>query len=731
LRLADFYHLPELDTIIARLIADGPGLVVVAGLDPRPAASDASAVIPSGRGSIFRILLGDLLDAHPRARAAVVAHEREAVRVSRTHQRRVSFFDVQRPEGYADVVATALRRAPELLVVDRLGPANVASALGAAANGTRVFAQLDTIFRGASVGRHLLDLGAPSELLGALAWVIAVQRLPMVCQSCRRSAEQTAHAALLGRFATDVDLTGATFFHPVGCVACGGRGRAGDIAAFDIVRAAERLIGLEEYALRLAMHGHVALDDVADLHEDQLRRTYRLLTASEQALTRTNAKLERKVVELEAANRVLQQRTAAVMSLQDIGSALTSSAGLPELVGRVTRHARDLCGADRAILYLRHGTDEAEVLAVSGWDTALLHACLPAKAVFGAGETAPAPFAGYPPGIPEQHPDREGGVLRAGMRVPLVAQQQLVGLMIVHTTLKPRFTQAEAALLRTFANQAALSIQRERLVEQLRAKVAALEAAQDGLAAKERLEREMELAREVQQSVLPQVFPAARGLAFAARNEPARQVGGDFYDVFRLDERRVGLVVADVSGKGMPAALYMALSRSLLLAEARREPSPRAALLNVNRLLRELGEPHMFVTVFYGVLDEPTRRLTYCRAGHDYPLLLRNGGAHLLDAEGTVLGFFAERELRLDEATLDLLPGDRLALYTDGMTDALSPTGRRFELPRLTDLLASLAHHPALTLLDATFDALRRYQGTTEQYDDMTMLVVEVNGHHA
>jgi len=514
-------------------------------------------------------------------------------------------------------------------------------------------------------------------------------------------------------------------------------GREGEVAAFDIYRAdpgapepfdQPSLLPLEAYLFGLAARGYLPLDDLFMLKTDQLRRTYGMLATSEQALARSNRALEAKLAELEAANRVLERRTEALISLQGIGQALITSTSLDELAGRLCRHACDLCGAERAILYLAHPTGQtAEILAAIGWDTAPIRQPLDAAGVFPAqGGTDLVPFNGCPPGVPERLSDAPGHGL-TGLRVPLIAQNVRVGQMIVHTFHRLQFTPGAVALLQTFANQAALAIQRARLVEALQDKIAQLEAAQAELVRKERLERELELARQVQQSVLPRIFPLLPGYAFAAHNEPARRVGGDFYDVILLDADRFGIVIGDVSDKGMPAALYMALTRSLLLAESRRDPSPRAVLANVHRLLLELGQPSMFVTVFYGVVDGSARQLIYSRAGHERPVLLRDGRAQFLGGEGAFLGFVDDMDLALTEERIALAPGDRLVLYTDGLTDAQSSDGRAFGLERLVELLQAHAELPPGELCTAVFASLAAYQGSAEQYDDMTMVVVQVN----
>ena len=255
-----------------------------------------------------------------------------------------------------------------------------------------------------------------------------------------------------------------------------------------------------------------------------------------------------------------------------------------------------------------------------------------------------------------------------------------------------------------------------------------LQEAQAALVEKERLERELELARELQQSILPQEFPTLPGFNCAARSRPAWQVGGDFYDVIRLSKGRVGLVMADVSDKGLAAALYMALTRSLIHAEARHSSSPRQVLLNVHRLLLEISQSDMFVTAFYGVLDPTDGALRYARAGHDRPLLFSpsSGECRFLAADGILLGLV--EVVRLEEIDVHLRPGDLLVLYTDGITDANSPAGEFFGVERLRETVSAADGLSAQALCDLIFERVDRFQAGAAQHDDMALLVVEANG---
>jgi phosphoserine phosphatase RsbU/P len=304
------------------------------------------------------------------------------------------------------------------------------------------------------------------------------------------------------------------------------------------------------------------------------------------------------------------------------------------------------------------------------------------------------------------------------LRAALILQPEL--LFYTTQLLSSRLRQAELQLIADLQQK-----NRELLIAYQE-----LQQAQAALIDKERMEHEMQLARDLQKSILPEEFPRLPGFDCAAHSVPARQVGGDFYDIFMLDKHCVGLVIADVSDKGMPAALYMALSRSLIRAEARRKESPREVLLNVHRLLLEITQSNMFVTVFYGVLDVDKHKLTYVRAGHDLPLLVRpaQDECTFLRAKGTLLGM--NIPITLEEVQIDLQVGDFLVLYTDGVTDANSPSGELFGADRLRESMCALTDATAQEVCDMIFKRVEQFQTSASQYDDITAAVVHLCGEN-
>jgi serine phosphatase RsbU (regulator of sigma subunit) len=251
-----------------------------------------------------------------------------------------------------------------------------------------------------------------------------------------------------------------------------------------------------------------------------------------------------------------------------------------------------------------------------------------------------------------------------------------------------------------------------------------LKAAQAELVAKERMERELEIAGEVQRSLLPAEFPPAPGYSFAGRNVPARHVGGDLYDVLSLDQDHVGLLMADVSDKSVHAALIMAVTRTLFLAHARRSLSPGEVALAVhNGILEVSSNDEMFVTVFYGVLQLSTGRVCYVRAGQDMPLLFRAAGGppERLDAEGRFLGMLPG--LNLEERTVTLSPGDLLVAFSDGVPDAMNPQSESYGSGRLLALLDRQRGGTAEQVCAALFDDVFAFRGDAPAFDDITVLV--------
>ncbi len=262
--------------------------------------------------------------------------------------------------------------------------------------------------------------------------------------------------------------------------------------------------------------------------------------------------------------------------------------------------------------------------------------------------------------------------------------------------------------------------------EELRRAYTELQAAQAELIRNERVKRDLELAAQVQRGLLPREFPRVSGLSFAARAQPAREVGGDFYDAFRLDAQHIGLLIADVSDKSIHAAIFMAIARALFHTEARRTLSPREVVGTVHRLLLDLSsDDDMFVTAFYSVLHLDTRHLTYVRAGHDRPLLLhRDGMLDVLPGAGRFIGMLDE--LDLEECSIDLRNGDRLIMYSDGVIDARNAADERYGADQLTEVIRARPTASAEAITATIMDSVLTFQGDAPQFDDITLLVAAV-----
>jgi serine phosphatase RsbU (regulator of sigma subunit) len=260
--------------------------------------------------------------------------------------------------------------------------------------------------------------------------------------------------------------------------------------------------------------------------------------------------------------------------------------------------------------------------------------------------------------------------------------------------------------------------------KQLQSAYDELKAAQAQLIEKERLERELQVAADIQLSILPDELPRPNGFDFGARILPARQVGGDFYDIFTLDENRIGVVIGDVADKGIPSAIFMARTHALIMAEADASMSSSDVMRAVNRHITRLQKSTQFVTVLYGVLDMTTRAFNYARAGHEPPLLLQADGTveRLSHKSGMALGLW--EDITLDEHAVILPPGSSLLLFTDGMTDCRDPKGEAFGLERIKQKLSDLTNHNAQQICDFLLETLKTYQEGSKQDDDVTLVAV-------
>jgi sigma-B regulation protein RsbU (phosphoserine phosphatase) len=310
--------------------------------------------------------------------------------------------------------------------------------------------------------------------------------------------------------------------------------------------------------------------------------------------------------------------------------------------------------------------------------------------------------------------------LRSVLCVPLQVKGNTIGVIYVDNRLQAGiFTQDDLELLNAIASSAAIAIENARLYQ------VAVE--------KGRMERELQMAYKIQAGLLPRSMPEVPGWDFAARWKPAREVAGDFYDFIPLEEGRLGLVIADVTDKGMPAALFMAFTRSIIRASLDRAAQPVEAIRQANRLICRESSYGFFVTLFYAQFEPDSAEVTYVSAGHNPQLRYLDTSARSLERAsapvfqlgytGVPLGIFEEAPY--EERHITCAPGDCLLLYTDGVTDAVNDLGDHYSLARLERFGQDNHQSDPKKFIQNLESELLDFVGDTPQFDDITIVIAK------
>jgi phosphoserine phosphatase RsbU/P len=317
--------------------------------------------------------------------------------------------------------------------------------------------------------------------------------------------------------------------------------------------------------------------------------------------------------------------------------------------------------------------------------------------------------------------DEERGklaALQSELLLPLSVRDKLLGFISLGAKRSEEpYTGSDVRLLKSVAAQTGLALENANLMQTVA----------DEVAQRERLNREVEIAREVQERLFPQKLPIIRGLDYAGHCRPALGVGGDYYDFLALPKGNLGIAIGDVSGKGIAAALMMASLQASLRSEATRAPENLAAAVgNVNRLVYEASSSNRYATFFYGQYDPAQGRFDYVNAGHNPPMIFRgadeNGTVTRLEAGGTVVGLV--EGVHYEQGSVRLDPGDVLIAFTDGISEAMNLDDEEWGEDRLIEAVRGCRVVSAQQLLECIFDAATRYAGTAPQHDDMTLVVV-------
>jgi serine phosphatase RsbU (regulator of sigma subunit) len=416
-----------------------------------------------------------------------------------------------------------------------------------------------------------------------------------------------------------------------------------------------------------------------------------------------------------------EKRVTEQAALLEMSKRLLSRLNFENLKNYIVNEVREILECDACTIFMSNASEERlDFVAASGWkdDPVTAKRSIPFEANSGPGwvmqtqrpllvedlqTTDPTSWT------PEWLNKEE---FRGHAVVPLIVEDRSIGALAINSREPRILSEDELNFLQLMANQAAIAIETNRLhLEEIE---------------RQRIEEDLAVGRQIQLSLLPKSLPTIPGWEFAVYYEAAHQVGGDFYDLFELPnlEDHIGLFIGDVSGKGVPAAMFMAMCRTMIRSAVLSGRNPSQALIRANELIQKDSQADLFVSAINASLNTRTGHLTYANAGHNRPILLRVNDGKVFDlaARGIILGEFDSIEL--EEEEVELLPGDIFVCYTDGVTDAIDAQNQPFSEQRLSEVISSHPEATAEEMLSAILDELRRFTGDTSQTDDLTLLVI-------
>ena len=421
---------------------------------------------------------------------------------------------------------------------------------------------------------------------------------------------------------------------------------------------------------------------------------------------------------LDEENLKLKRSVKELSILNEIGAAISSTIGVDKVTELIMKKCIMHIGTEQGTIWLMNKEQEVNPLKTFVRVTDATIAGLPyrlginlvgwmlknQKPLLSNNLSQDERFKGI---------DKESAQIKSLLAVPLTLKNKIIGIICLFNKKDNlEFTPDDQRLLSIIAIQSAQTIENARLYEEERKLLV--------------LEEDLRTARSIQQSLLPKGNPKIPGIELVGLSMPAKEVGGDYYDFIPIDEAHWGIAIADVSGKGTPAALLMSNLQACLRGQAVINRSVKDTVTKANIMLSRFMDPGKFITLFYGILNLEDKTFTYTNAGHNYPFLLdKEGKVRMLEKGGMVLGIL--KDAVYEEETVQLEPESLLLMFTDGITEAVNAEEEMFEEKRLLALLQNNSSFSAQQLSDKIVDEVLQFCGSTPQADDITLVLMKTS----